>query len=34
MADAIQFTNPLGVAVLLVIAVIYLGSCYAHQKGR
>ena len=34
MADAIHFTNNGGVFVLLAFAAVYLGSCYAHQKGK
>lgn len=34
MADAIQFTNAGGVAVLIICAVVYLGSCYLYQKGK
>lgn len=34
MADAIQLTNMGGVFILLAFAAVYLGSCYAHQKGK
>jgi|GEM_PF-4650567 len=34
MADAIHFTNAGGVAVLIVCAVVYLGSSYLYQKGK
>ena len=34
MADAIHFTDMGGVVVLLVMATIYLGSSYLHQKEK
>ena len=34
MADSIQFTNTMGIVILLVFAAIYLGSSYLYQKSR
>ena len=34
MLDGVQFTNMLGVVILLAFAAVYLGSSYLYQKGQ